>query len=79
MSPGPIPQNPLLVVLPNTPVVITPSHMHLAEPPALLKTPPAKAVVAKATGDQDARVLEFPNSKSQSWLGSQKTPLQVMR
>ena len=59
-------KNPLVVVVANTHVVTAPSHMHLEEPSALLKTPPAKVVGTKVTGDPDARVMETPNSKRQN-------------
>ena len=59
----------LLLVLPNTPMVIAPSHMHLADPPALLKTPPAKAVDAKTTDNPDARVVKPPDNRRWSLLG----------
>ena len=51
-----VPLKPLLQVLPNTHMVIAPGCMHPAEPPTLLKTPPAKVVDAKTTGNPDGIV-----------------------
>ena len=57
-------------MLPNIPVVIAPSLMHLADSPALLKTTHAKVVDMSATGDPDAGVVGPPNSKRQNLLGN---------
>ena len=60
----------LLLMQANTHLVIASSYMHLEGPLALLKTPLAKIVVARATGDPDARVVEPPNNKRQNLLGN---------
>ena len=54
---------------PNASVVNTPSHKCLAEPSALLKTPPENVVDVRATGSQDAGVVEPTNNKRWSLQG----------
>ena len=58
-------ENPLLLVLPNIPVVIITNHMHLAELPALLRTPSSNVVDVRATGSPDATVVKLANSNSE--------------
>ena len=61
----PISEKTPLPVLPKTHVVIAPSHTYLADPPVLLKTPPAKVVDAKATVEPDAGVVGPLNNKTE--------------
>ena len=68
MSHQPIPQNHILLVLPNIPLVIAPSQMYLVEPSVLLKTLAAKVVDVRATDNPNARVVKPSIRKRQSLL-----------
>ena len=57
-------------MLSNIPVVLASSHMHLAEPPVLLNTSPAKFVNMRAIGSPYAGVVEPSNCKRQSLPGN---------
>ena len=61
--------NPQLLVLANVPVVTAPSHMHLTDPPVLLRTAPAKLVNIRSSGSPGTEVVEAPNCKRQILQG----------
>ena len=62
-------RNHLLLVLPNTIVVITPGHIHLAEFAVLPKTPTANDVDVRATTNPDVGSGRASQQKRQGLLG----------